>query len=78
MKGGRQRSNDFNALSSNELAIKAEPAVLLRFVLTDYGARVALQRCPILRAGGEDFITRVNLAMVDLYSRFGIGILVCC
>jgi len=30
--------------------IKVEPAVLPRFVFTDYGARVALQRCPILRA----------------------------
>jgi hypothetical protein len=35
-------------------------------VLTDDGARGALQRCPILRAGGEDSITRVKLAMVDL------------
>jgi len=30
--------------------IKVEPAVLPRFVFIDYGARVALQRCPILRA----------------------------
>ena len=58
--------------------IKAEPAVLPRFVFTDYGVRVALQRRPILRAGGEDSITLVNLAMVDLSSRFGVGILVCC
>ncbi len=40
-------------------------------ILTDDGARVALQRCPILRAGSEDSITRVNisrLAMVNLKS----------
>jgi hypothetical protein len=58
--------------------IRAEPAVPPCFALTDYGARVALQRCPILRAGAEDSITRVNLAMVDLYSRVGVWILVCC
>src|SRR5262244_2739170 len=38
-------------------AKRAERLALPIRILTDDGARVALQRCPILRAGGEDFST---------------------
>ena len=56
------RSHEFIALPSTGWAAKQraeQPALPIR-ILTGDGAQVALQRCPILRAGKPNCITAVN------------------
>lgn len=53
--------HEFIALRSTGWAAKrAERLALPIRILTDDGARVALQRCPILRAGASDSSTALQ------------------
>ena len=68
--GGDGRAKDQSFLNANDefiallhtgwAAERAEQSALPIRICTGFGAQVALQRCPILRAGEQNSITRVN------------------